>query len=102
MTIKRFPILLAILLAPAPLFAQGGYASRPVQLVVPVPPGGAADFIARTIGAKLADALGQPVVINNRGGAGGTIASAGVAKAEADGHTGRHQAGMSRPQKEMT
>ena len=67
--------------------ADTNYPSRPVQLVVPVPPGGAADFIARTIGAKLADALGQPVVINNRGGAGGTIASAGVAKAEPDGYT---------------
>jgi tripartite-type tricarboxylate transporter receptor subunit TctC len=55
--------------------------------VVPVPPGGAADLIGRTIGAKLADALGQPVVIANRGGAGGTIATAGVAKAEADGYT---------------
>jgi tripartite-type tricarboxylate transporter receptor subunit TctC len=67
--------------------AQSGYPNRPIQLVVPVPPGGAADFIARTVGAKLADALGQSVVINNRGGAGGTIASAGVAKAEADGYT---------------
>lgn len=63
------------------------YPSRAVQLVVPVPPGGAADFVARAIGAKLADALGQPVVINNQGGAGGTIATRAVAKAEHDGHT---------------
>lgn len=55
--------------------------------MVPVPPGGAADFIARTVGAKLADALGQSVVIKNQGGAGGTIASAGVAKADPDGYT---------------
>jgi tripartite-type tricarboxylate transporter receptor subunit TctC len=54
---------------------------------VTVPPGGAADFVARIIGAKLADALGQPVVINNRSGAGGTTAAAGVAKAEPDGYT---------------
>ncbi len=60
---------------------------RPIQLVVPVPPGGAADFLARTVGAKLADALGQSVVIVNRGGAGGTIATASVAKAEPDGYT---------------
>jgi tripartite-type tricarboxylate transporter receptor subunit TctC len=80
--------LLAVLaiLSPAPAGAQE-YPSRPITLVVPVPPGGAADFIGRTIGAKLADALGQPVVIANRGGAGGTIATAGVAKAEADGYT---------------
>src|SRR5450631_1120224 len=79
-------LLAAITISPAPSGAQD-YPSRPVTLVVPVPPGGAADFIGRTIGAKLADALGQPVVIANRGGAGGTIATAGVAKAEADGYT---------------
>ena len=70
-----------------PASAQQSYPNRPIQLVVPVPPGGAADFIARTVSAKLADALGQPVVINNQGGAGGTIASRGVAKAEPDGYT---------------
>ena len=63
------------------------YPTRPVSLIVPVPPGGAADFLARTIGAKLHEALGQPVVVVNRGGAGGTIASASVAKAEPDGYT---------------
>jgi tripartite-type tricarboxylate transporter receptor subunit TctC len=63
------------------------YPSRPVSLIVPVPPGGAADFLARTIGARLHEALGQPVVVVNRGGAGGTIASASVAKAELDGYT---------------
>src|SRR3954454_25067942 len=73
--------------AAAPASAQQSYPNRPVQLVVPVPPGGAADFIARTVSAKLADAIGQPVVINNQGGAGGAIASRGVAKAEPDGYT---------------
>jgi len=67
--------------------AEPGYPSRPVQLVVTVPPGGAADFVARMVGTKLADALGQPVVIVNRGGAAGTTAAAGVAKSEADGYT---------------
>ncbi len=56
--------------------AQANYPNRPIQLVVTVPPGGAADFVARLIGAKLADALGQPVVISNRAGAGGTTAAA--------------------------
>jgi tripartite-type tricarboxylate transporter receptor subunit TctC len=67
--------------------AQANYPNRPIQLVVTVPPGGAADIIARIIGAKLADALGQPVVINNRAGAGGTTAAAQVAKADPDGYT---------------
>jgi tripartite-type tricarboxylate transporter receptor subunit TctC len=67
--------------------AQASYPNRPIQLVVTVPPGGAADIIARVIGAKLSDALGQPVVIVNRGGAGGTTAAAQVAKADPDGYT---------------
>jgi tripartite-type tricarboxylate transporter receptor subunit TctC len=93
MKIRRIGICQALLLAGVLAFAstslpaQAPYPNRPIQLVVPVPPGGAADFMARTVGAKLAEALGQPVVINNRGGAGGTIASAGVAKADPDGYT---------------
>src|SRR5258708_38523518 len=67
--------------------ADSNYPSRPLQLVVTVPPGGAADLVARLIGAKLSDALGQPVVISNRGGAGGTIAAAAVAKSDPDGYT---------------
>ena len=60
--------------------AQVNYPNRSIQLVVTVPPGGAADFVARLIGARLADALGQPIVISNRAGAGGITAAASVAK----------------------
>src|SRR6187401_670500 len=67
--------------------AQDGYPNKAITLVVPVPPGGAADFIARTIGQKLSEAVGQPVVISNRGGASGTIASDNVAKSTPDGYT---------------
>jgi tripartite-type tricarboxylate transporter receptor subunit TctC len=79
-------LVLAAIAAPAAQ-AQDTYPSKVITLVVPVPPGGAADFIARLIGRKLSDALGQPVVISNRGGASGTIASDNVAKAPPDGYT---------------
>src|SRR4051794_516091 len=80
--------LLALATLAAPVAqAQDSYPSKVITLVVPVPPGGAADFIARLIGRKLSGALGQPVVISNRGGASGTIASDNVAKAPPDGYT---------------
>jgi tripartite-type tricarboxylate transporter receptor subunit TctC len=63
------------------------YPSRPIRLIIAVPPGGAADFTARIIGQKLGDVLGQNVVGENRGGAGGTIASDITSKAAPDGYT---------------
>jgi tripartite-type tricarboxylate transporter receptor subunit TctC len=77
---------LMIALSPA-AWTQSDYPNRPIRLVVTVPPGGAADFIARLVGAKLAESLAQPVLVENRAGAGGTIAADSVAKAPADGYT---------------
>jgi tripartite-type tricarboxylate transporter receptor subunit TctC len=80
-------LLIAVAVASPAAQAQDNYPSKAITLVVPVPPGGASDFIARTVGQKLSDALGQPVVISNRGGASGTIASDNVAKSPPDGTT---------------
>ncbi|OZI33751.1 LacI family transcriptional regulator [Bordetella genomosp. 5] len=67
--------------------AMAAYPDRPVTLVVTYPPGGTVDVVARLIGPKLAEKLGKPVVIENRGGAGGMIGGAAVAKAKPDGYT---------------
>jgi len=81
-------IVLVIVLAQlSPARAQADYPNRPVTLVVTVPPGGAADFVARLIGNKLSEALGQSVVISNRAGAGGTTAAVQVSKTDPDGYT---------------
>jgi tripartite-type tricarboxylate transporter receptor subunit TctC len=63
------------------------YPSRPIRLLVPFAPGGGTDAAARVISKKLAENLGQPIVVDNKGGAGGNIAAAEVAKAPADGYT---------------
>ena len=63
------------------------YPSKPIRLVVPYPPGGGTDIIARIVGQKLNENLGQQIIIDNRGGAGGTIGTDIVAKAARDGYT---------------
>ena len=84
--------MLRILLATAALITAGlvsaqSYPARQVRIVVPFPPGGTSDILARTIGARLSDSFGQPVVIDNRPGAGGNIAAEHVAKSAPDGYT---------------
>ena len=70
-----------------PAAAQTAPSGKPITMVVPFPPGPSLDLVARLTGAKLADALGQPVVVDNRGGAGGTIGTDITAKSPPDGYT---------------
>ncbi|TMG89942.1 MAG: tripartite tricarboxylate transporter substrate binding protein [Betaproteobacteria bacterium] len=85
----RIAALVALALCavgPQAAFAQS-WPAKPVKFVVPYPPGGSTDPMARMIGAKLSDSLGQPFVVENRSGASGTIGTAFVAKSPADGYT---------------
>ncbi len=74
-------------LLPELAFAQGTFPTRPLKLVVPFPAGGPTDIVARPLALLLSDALKQQVIIENKGGAGGSIAADGVAKSAADGYT---------------
>src|SRR6185436_60565 len=77
---------LLVVLATSPSHAQN-YPNRPLRLIVPFAAGGAVDVLARLLGAKLSDQFGQPVIVENRPGAGGTLAADAVAKSAPDGYT---------------
>src|SRR5262245_31844860 len=81
-------LLLSAVLAVVPItgFAQS-YPSKPLRMIVPYPPGGAADLLARLVGQKLSERLGQPVVVETRAGGGGNIGAEYVVKSPADGYT---------------
>src|SRR5882672_1034756 len=79
-----FLALITLLLTGA---ASAQYPSRPIRILVTIPPGGAPDIVARVIAEKITPSLGQPVVIENKPGANGNAAAAEVARAPADGYT---------------
>jgi tripartite-type tricarboxylate transporter receptor subunit TctC len=74
-------------IACASIIAQAAYPSKPVRMIVSVPPGGPADTLARMVGPRVSEALGQTMVIDNRPGANGNIAYEMVAHAVPDGYT---------------
>jgi putative tricarboxylic transport membrane protein len=84
--IRALAVLAACVLTSGAAWSQA-YPGRPITMIVPFPPGGATDTIARVIQDAMARALGQPVVIENVGGAGGMIAAARAARAAPDGYT---------------
>src|SRR5271154_2883840 len=90
-SIKYSAALLGLLLLAPICFAQvcfsQAYPTRPIHLIVPFPPGGVADIIARPIAERLSISLGEPVVVENRGGATGTLGASIVAHADPDGYT---------------
>jgi len=84
---KQFLIALSMALASSVGVAAETWPAKPVRIIVPFPPGSSPDLIARMLADKLAQALGQPVIVENKPGAGGNLGTGLVAKAEPDGYT---------------
>jgi tripartite-type tricarboxylate transporter receptor subunit TctC len=80
-------LLLALCLLASPAIAADEFPSKPIRLIVPFPPGGPNDLIARVVGQRMSDIFKQPVIIDNRGGQAGVLGTDAVAKAAADGYT---------------
>ena len=86
MTLHGVTLAAVLVVLATPLYAQS-YPSKPVRIIVPFPAGGGTDVVARAIGVKLSDSLGQPFVVDNRAGAAGAIGAELAAKSAPDGHT---------------
>lgn len=87
MTLHRAAALAAALLLAPGLALPQAWPAKPIRIIVPYPAGGGVDFVARTVGQRLSDVVGQPVVVENRAGASGSIGAAAVASSAPDGYT---------------
>ncbi len=87
MNLRLAPLLLNVLLLCVPLSVRAEYPDRPIKIVVPFAPGGNIDLTARAISSGMSEALGQPVIIENKPGAGGMLGAELVARSAADGYT---------------
>jgi tripartite-type tricarboxylate transporter receptor subunit TctC len=80
-------LIAAATILAAPAFAQTGYPNKTIKIIAPVQPGGGVDLVARTIGDRLGQALGQPIIVDNQSGGGGVVGSMATARAAPDGYT---------------
>ena len=87
MGLPRTLLAALLLLVAGPVFAQGAYPTKQVRMVVPFPAGGSADVLCRIVGEKLSAAWSQPVIVDNRAGAGGNVGAEIVYRADPDGYT---------------
>jgi tripartite-type tricarboxylate transporter receptor subunit TctC len=87
MRIRRNLLLALCLVLASPAFAADEFPAKPIRLIVPFPPGGPNDLIARVVGQRMSDIFKQPVIIDNRGGQAGVLGTDAVAKAAPDGYT---------------
>jgi tripartite-type tricarboxylate transporter receptor subunit TctC len=78
---------LGLALAPAFALAQDAWPAKPIRFILPFPPGGGTDILGRIVSERLSAGLGQPVVIENRGGAGGNLGAEAAARSAPDGYT---------------
>ena len=86
-SIRAVLAILALASVAPPALAQSAYPSRPIRLIVPYPAGGATDVVARVVAEKMSESLGQPIVVDNRPGAGTMIGASTVARSSPDGYT---------------
>lgn len=85
--VSAWALTLSLAAACAPALADTPYPTKPIRLILPFPPGGSTNVLARLVGQKLSESLGQPVIVDNRPGANATLGTDAVAKAAPDGHT---------------